>query len=106
MSLRGRKDGTTLHLKGGTLSLPADGVGQTVFVRAEDIRIVESGPLRGKVETVTFLGTHYRIGISGITSDTLASIHLGQDAPKVGDMINVSIMAETLMLLPEEAGAA
>ena len=106
MSLRGRQDGTTLYLKGGTLSLPADGMGQTVFVRAEDVRIVESGPLRGKVETVTFFGTHYRIGISGITPDMLTSIHLGQDAPKVGDMINVSIMPETLMLLPEEAANA
>jgi putative spermidine/putrescine transport system ATP-binding protein len=106
MSLRGRQDGTKLYLKGGTLSLPADGMGQTVFVRAEDVRIVESGPLRGKVETVTFFGTHYRIGISGITPDMLTSIHLGQDAPKVGDMINVSIMPETLMLLPEEAANA
>ena len=106
MSLRGRQDGIKLYLKGGTLSLPADGMGQTVFVRAEDVRIVESGPLSGKVETVTFFGTHYRIGISGITPDMLTSIHLGQDAPKVGDMINVSIMPETLMLLPDEAANA
>ena len=65
----GKADGTTLYLKGGTLTLPTDGTGQTVFVRAEDVRIVERRPLRGKVETVTFFGTHYRIGISGITPD-------------------------------------
>lgn len=106
MSLQGRADGTTLHLDGGTLSLPADGAGQTVFVRAEDVRIVESGTLRGKVETVTFLGTHYRVVISGITTDVLASIHSGQEAPKVGDMVNVSIPPEALMMLPDEAGAA
>lgn len=51
------------------------------------------------------LGTHYRTGMSGITSDTIASIHSGQSAPKVGEMISVSIKPETLMLLPEEAGA-
>jgi putative spermidine/putrescine transport system ATP-binding protein len=106
MPLRGKADGTKLHLNGGTLTLPMDGVGQTVFVRAEDVRIIKNGPLRGKVETVTFLGTHYRIGISGIASDTIASIHSGQVAPKVGDTINVSIKPETLMLLPDEADVA
>ena len=106
MALQGKADGTTLDLKGGSLTLPKDGTGKTVFVRAEDVRIVEDGSLRGKVETVTFLGTHYRIGISGIASDTIASIHAGQNAPKVGEMISVSIKPETLMLLPQEAGTA
>lgn len=106
MSLRGKADGTTLYLDGGALTLPARGEGQTVFVRAEDVCIGDDGPLRGKVETVTFLGTHYKIGISGITSDTIASIHAGQNAPKVGDMINVAIKPETLMLLPKEVDVA
>jgi len=55
---------------------------------------------------VTFLGTHYKIGISGITPDIIASIHAGQNAPKVGDMINVAIKPETLMLLPQEVDVA
>ena len=105
MPLRGKADGTTLYLKGGTLSLEADGDGQTIFVRAEDVRIDDNGPLRGKVEIVTFLGTHYRIGISGITFDMIAAIYSGQNAPKVGDMINLSITPEALMLLPEKVGA-
>ena len=105
MSLRGETEGTKLHLNGGTLTLPVEGKGQTAFVRAEDVQIVESGSLSGTVETVTFLGTHYRIGISGITSDMLSSIHSGQDAPKVGEIVSVSIMPDSLMLLPEETGA-
>ena len=106
MSLCGEIEGTKLHLNGGTLTLPVSAKGQTAFVRAEDVQIVESGSLSGKVETVTFLGTHYRIGISGITSDMLSSIHSGQDAPKVGEIVSVSIMPDSLMLLPEETGAA
>ena len=106
MALRGRADGTALHLDGGTLPLPKDGMGQTVFVRAEDVRISDNGPLQAKVETVTFLGTHYRIGLSGVTADPLASIHAGQSAPKVGETVKLSILPEALMLLPEEAEVA
>lgn len=106
MALLGQTEGTTLHLEGGDLSLPEDGAGKTAYVRAEDVRIDGGGALRGKVETVTFLGTHYRIGISGIATDTIASIHAGQNAPRIGDEINVSIKAESLMMLPQEAGAA
>ena len=68
MTLSGTIDGKTLHLEGGQLTLPKKGDGHTIFVRGEDVQIVETGPLQGTVETVTFLGTHYRIGISGITS--------------------------------------
>jgi putative spermidine/putrescine transport system ATP-binding protein len=106
MALRGKADGTTLHLNGGKLTLPKDGTGKTVFVRAEDVRIVEKGPLQGKVETVTFLGTHYRVVMSGIAKDTIASIHSGQSVPKVGQIIGVSIEPETLILLPEDAEVA
>jgi putative spermidine/putrescine transport system ATP-binding protein len=106
MALSGKADGTTLYLEGGTLTLPSDGAGQMAYVRAEDVRIEESGPLRGKVEAVTFLGTHYRVVISGVTTSTIASIHSGQVAPKVGDIVHMSINPEALMLLPTEADAA
>ena len=106
MALHGKADGTTLYLNGGKLTLPKDGAGKTVFVRAEDVRIVEKGPLQGKVETVTFLGTHYRVVMSGIAKDTIASIHSGQSVPKVGQIIGVSIEPETLILLPEDAEVA
>ena len=106
MKLSGRIDGKTLHLEGGQLALPKEGDGHTVFVRGEDVQIVETGPLQGTVETVTFLGTHYRIGISGITSYVIASIHSAHQAPKVGEKINVAITPEALMLLPKEVAAA
>ena len=106
MRLSGRIDGKTLHLEGGQLALPKEGDGHTVFVRGEDVQIVETGPLQGTVETVTFLGTHYRIGISGITSYVIASIHSAHQAPKVGEKINVAITPEALMLLPKEVAAA
>ena len=104
MSLRGKVDGSNLHLGGGVLPLPKTTKGQAVFVRAEDVQIDSSGQLRGKVETVTFLGTHYRVGISGITKDLLVSIHAGQHAPEVGDTVNISIKPNALMLLPDETG--
>ena len=106
MKLSGRIDGKTLHLEGGQLALPKEGDGHTVFVRGENVQIVETGPLQGTVETVTFLGTHYRIGISGITSYVIASIHSAHQAPKVGEKINVAISPEALMLLPKEVTAA
>jgi putative spermidine/putrescine transport system ATP-binding protein len=106
MTLSGRIDGKTLHLEGGKLTLPKEGDGHTVFVRGENVQIVETGPLQGTVETVTFLGTHYRIGISGISSHVIASIHSAHQAPKVGEKINVAITPEALMLLPKEVAAA
>lgn len=102
MHLKGQIDGQTLSLAGGSLSLPRDGNGHNVFVRAEDVLIEPSGPLRGKVESVTFLGTHYRVGIAGIMPDILTSIFPGQSAPKVGETVRVSISPEALMLLPQD----
>lgn len=100
MPLRGQIDGQTLSLPGGILPLPRDGSGHDAFVRAEDVLIDGSGPLKGHVESVTFLGTHYRVGITGIMPDILTSIFPGQNAPKIGDTVQVSIEPEALMLLP------
>ncbi len=103
MYLDGTSVGNTLSLQGGTLELPKDGTGQNVYVRAEDAQIEANGPLVGKVETVTFLGTHYRIGIKGIMPDALTSIYAGQSSPKVGETVKVAIKPEALILLPEGA---
>lgn len=102
MLLDGEGDGNKLHLKGGVLALPKDGTGLDVFVRAEDVQINDEGPLTGQVETVTFLGTHYRVGIAGITDDILTATYAGQNAPKLADVVKVSIEPEALMLLPKE----
>ncbi len=104
MRLEGKSEGATLHLKGGALTLPGDGAGHNAYVRAQDVQIDENGPLAGQVETVTFLGTHYQIGISGIIPDMLTSTYAGQSSPKVGDAVKVAIKPEALMLLPEASG--
>jgi putative spermidine/putrescine transport system ATP-binding protein len=101
MHLAGKTEGDVLVLEGGELKLPHDGAGHQVYVRAEDVQIDEQGPLTGQVEIVTFLGTHYRIGIKGITSDLLTSIFVGLSGPKVGQTVNVAIAPEALMLLPD-----
>lgn len=103
MRLVGKTEGATLHLKGGALTLPSEGAGHRIYVRAEDVVIDTNGPLVGQVETVTFLGTHFRIGISGIMPNVLTSIFTGQSAPKLGTTVNVSIRPDALMLLPEGA---
>ncbi|MFT6301363.1 MAG: putative spermidine/putrescine transport system ATP-binding protein [Pseudomonadales bacterium] len=54
------------------------------------------------MEVVTFLGTHYRIGIKGITPNLLTSIFVGLSAPQIGQTVNVAIAPEALMLLPSE----
>ena len=101
MHLKGQVDGQKLLLPGGELTLPRSGGGQDAFVRAEDVLIDGSGPLKGLVESVTFLGTHYRVGITGIMPDVLTSIFPGQNAPKIGDTVQISIEPEALMLLPQ-----
>ncbi|MEL0086226.1 MAG: Fe3+/spermidine/putrescine ABC transporter ATP-binding protein, partial [Paracoccaceae bacterium] len=63
MHLAGKINGAKLTLKGGELLLPSDGTGCEAFVRAENIKIDKKGSLSGYVDTVTFLGTHYRLGI-------------------------------------------
>jgi putative spermidine/putrescine transport system ATP-binding protein len=101
MQLHGTHDGMLLKLSGGVLPLGRDGTGQDIFVRAEDVLIDPSGPLKGQVETVTFLGTHYRVGIGGLMPEILISIFPGQSAPRIGETVQVSIKPESLMLLPQ-----
>lgn len=96
---------TTLKLLGGQLSLDHNAADKDVFVRAEDVHIVETGPLRAVVESVTFLGTHYRVGLVGVMPGILTSIFPGHNAPQVGDSVNLAIKPDALMLLPKEASA-
>lgn len=105
MQLKGQIDGSALMLPGGVLPLQQDGTGQDVFVRAEDVLVDPTGPLSGQVESVTFLGTHYRVSIRGIMTDLLTSIFPGQNAPKPGDTVQISIKPEALMLLRQTGHA-
>jgi len=101
MRLDGKGSGNELILDGGTLKLPIDSKGYNVYVRAEDVHINDSGPLSGQVETVTFLGTHYRVGIKGIMPNLLTSILTDHNAPKIGQTVKVAIKPDDLILLPE-----
>ena len=101
MHLDGKNSGNELILEGGTLKLPNKSKGHNVYVRAEDVHIKASGPLSGQVETVTFLGTHYRVGIKGIMPNLLTSILTDHSAPKVGQTVKVAIKSDALILLPE-----
>jgi putative spermidine/putrescine transport system ATP-binding protein len=106
MHLDGKSLGNVLTLMGGLLKLPSDGNDHNIYVRAEDVQINEDGPLIGQVETITFFGTHYRVGIKGIMPNLLTSIYTGQNAPKVGETVKVNIEPEALMLLSKEKVAA
>jgi len=101
MRLDGKGSGNELMLDGGTLKLPNNVKGYNVYVRAEDVHINDSGPLSGQVETVTFLGTHYRVGIKGIMPNLLTSILTDHNAPKIGQTVKVAIKPDDLILLPE-----
>jgi len=106
MPLEGRMDGTNLHLPGGVLPLPDPSPNAQAFVRAEDVRIDADGPLTGKVISLTFLGTHYRLGIAGITDIVLYALHTGQSAPKLGETVRCRIDPEAILLVPKERPAA
>ncbi len=106
MPLGGRIDGSSLHLPGGTLSLNANATGKTAFVRAEDVKITADGTLTARVQSVTFLGTHYRIALSGATHDTLFCLHQGLTAPKPGDNVRLAIAPQSILILEPEKAAA
>ncbi|MDF9301852.1 hypothetical protein P5P81_04635 [Tritonibacter mobilis] len=53
------------------------------------------------METVTFLGTHYRLGLTGLTDQRLFALHHGISAPVVGDTLHLSIPPEALICLPQ-----
>jgi putative spermidine/putrescine transport system ATP-binding protein len=100
MEIDGRIEGNRLVTPAGeTLCLPRSGIGSTVFVRAEDVRITDDGPLSARVESVTFLGTHYRVGLAGIASRTIFALYAGKSAPAVASTVRITIDPATLMLL-------
>lgn len=105
MPLGGRVEGAEIIVNGGRLPLSQISEGQNAFVRAEDVQLSNDGPLTGKVETVTFLGTHYRIGLSGVADDILYSLHSGFSAPRPGDIVRLTIAPEALMMLSKERTA-
>ncbi len=99
MPLSGAVTPQGLSLPGGILPLPGADAGKQAFVRAEDVRIDPQGPLSGTVETVTFLGGHYRVGLAGVTDALLHAHWTGTQPPKAGDNVRVTVPADSVMLL-------
>ncbi len=106
MPLGNRIKADTLHFECGSIKLLAPATGKTAFVRAEDVRLDDNGPLRAKVLSVTFLGTHYRIALHGLAPDPVFALHAAQSAPKVGDSVRIAIVPAAILLLPSEKKAA
>lgn len=102
MPLTGRITADRLHLDGGTLALPKASEGYRAFVRAEDVRIDNDGPISARVEAITFLGTHYRIALSGVVPGTLFALHGGLSAPKPGETVRLTIAPGAILTLPPE----
>lgn len=102
MPLGGRIEGNRLHLENGVLTLGAPAEGLCAYVRAEDIRLDAAGPVAAQVEAVTFLGTHYRIALSGPTQAPLFALHAGQSAPRPGEAVRLAIAPEAILALPAE----
>jgi len=106
MPLDGRIEGALLHLPGGTLALDRPVNGAAAYVRAEDVRIAIDGPLCGRVEAVTFLGTHYRLTISGVTHSPLTCLHQSFNPPRPGETVRLTIPQDAILFLqPEETAA-
>ena len=104
--LGGRIERDRLHLPGGVLALSEPAEGKAAYVRAEDVRISADGPLEARVETVIFLGTHYRITLSGAAGQMLSSLHQGTSAPKPGEQVRLTIAPQSILTLtPEETTA-
>lgn len=105
MALGGQIVADRLQLAGGTLALSRSADGQAAYVRAEDIRLDPEGSLRGRVEAVTFLGTHYRIALSGAAETLLYALHSGLSAPAVGETVQLGIDPDAIIALPKEVAA-
>ena len=61
---------------------------------------------RGATDAVTFLGTHYRIALSGAAEDTLFCLHQGLTAPRKGETVRLSIAPQSILTLEPEKAAA
>ncbi len=106
MALEGSRDGEMLCMAAGRLPLPAAAPGLLPYVRAEDIQICADGPLKARVASVTFLGTHYRIGLGDLGQQPLYCSHQAAVAPQPGAMVRLSIPKQGIMMLPQSQASA
>ncbi|SNZ20189.1 ABC transporter ATP-binding protein [Cohaesibacter gelatinilyticus] len=104
MRLDGHFQDKKFKMQGGEIALPVQAQSKTsstpdLYVRAEDVTLDQTGSLEGTVNSVTFLGTHYKIALSGIMEDALYCLHSGQTAPAIGETVSLSIDPSALLML-------
>jgi len=101
MPLNGQRVGNDLLLPGGKLDVSDVANDKQIYVRAENMKVDDTGPLTGTLETITFSGGHYRLGIRGVVADgALVHAHLqSRTTPKRGQQIRLSIDPSHLILV-------
>ena len=103
MRLEGSIDAGILSCAGGQQALPEGKTiapSSSIYVRAENIHLDPSGSLQGKLEAATFLGTHYRLVLSGITGKPVHCMTRQSALPEIGQNVRVSIDPSSLIALP------
>jgi putative spermidine/putrescine transport system ATP-binding protein len=95
-----------LLLPGGRLAVAGamDQAAAIAMVRPETIRIVGTGeaPLRGVVDSVSFIGDRQRIVVSGASDKPLTVDAPNRIAASAGDEVGLAIALEAVRLLPKE----
>lgn len=89
-----------LHLAGGVMSTGfADRRPENIFVRQEDVKIVDpdQARLRGTVTGRVYLGTHYKLTVSGACAEPVTVSVQGTLAPRVGDLVGLEIDPQSLI---------
>jgi putative spermidine/putrescine transport system ATP-binding protein len=101
MPLAGHWEDENLILSGGHIRVPGAKPSYEIYVREENIRFQQDGPLTGIVESVTFSGGHYRVGLGGVNAGDalLYGLHRGRTAPQIGSSVSLSINANDLIIL-------
>ena len=102
MRLEGRIDAGMLTCSGGQQALPEGKIiapTSSIYVRAENIHLDPSGSLQGRLEGATFLGTHYRLVLSGITAKPVHCMTRQSDLPAIGQPVRVSINPSSLITM-------
>lgn len=101
MPLAGTWAVQTLQLKGGALDVPGASPHTDIYVRSESLKVDPGGMLAGLVQSVTFSGGHYRLGLSGLTdSPELIYAHsYGKIAPVVGSTVRLTVEPNDLIHL-------
>jgi len=103
MRLDGTIEGTTLTCAGGRIALKDTAPlapDASLYIRAENIHLDPQGSLSGRLESVTFLGTHYRLVISGVTNRPLHCLTREAALPALGDKVNLTVDPRSVMVLP------